>query len=86
MFNEGISATGDILDLGVVDEIVEKSGAWFSYKGTRLGQGRENTKVFLRDNPELMEEIRSAILAKRSHVQPPPKTAKPATPADDDDE
>jgi len=87
MFNEGISATGDILDLAVVDEIVEKSGAWFSYKGTRLGQGRENTKVFLRDNPELMEEIRAAILAKRSHAQTPPtKGAKPATPVDDDEE
>ena len=87
MFNEGISATGDVLDLAVADEIVEKSGAWFSYKGTRLGQGRENTKVFLRDNPELMEEIRAAILAKRSHVPPSPaKGAKPAAPPEDDEE
>jgi recombination protein RecA len=65
MFNEGISVSGDLLDLAVIDEIVEKSGAWFSYKGTRLGQGRENSKAFIRDNPELAAELRQAVLAKR---------------------
>jgi recombination protein RecA len=62
MFNEGISTTGDILDLGVAERIVEKSGAWFSYGETRLGQGRENSKRFLAENPKLIEEIRVKIL------------------------
>ena len=71
MFNEGISVAGDLLDLAVTEEIVEKSGAWFSYKGTRLGQGRENSKTFLRDNAELSDEIRQAILAKRNLAAAP---------------
>ena len=65
MFDEGISTTGDILDLGVAEKVVDKSGAWFSYAGTRLGQGRENSKRFLKDNMELVEEIRLKILEKR---------------------
>ncbi len=65
MFNEGISVSGDLLDLAVAEEIIEKSGAWFSYKGTRLGQGRENSKTFIRDNAELAAELRQAVLAKR---------------------
>src|SRR5690606_18509449 len=70
MFNEGISASGDLLDLAVADDIVNKSGAWFSYKDIRLGQGRENAKAFLRDNPELSQEIRQAILEKRNLAAP----------------
>jgi recombination protein RecA len=65
MFNEGISVAGDLLDLAVADEIIDKSGAWFSYKGTRLGQGRENAKVFIRENAELAAELRQAVLVKR---------------------
>jgi len=65
MFNEGISAEGDLMDLAIKDEIIDKSGAWFSYKKVRLGQGRENVKQFLRDNPDLLEEIKAAVLAKR---------------------
>ncbi len=65
MFTEGISVTGDLIDLAVAENIVEKSGAWFSYKGTRLGQGRENSKQFLKDNPELFAEVRKAVLAKK---------------------
>lgn len=87
MFNEGISATGDVLDLAVADSIVDKSGAWFSYKNTRLGQGRENTKLFLRDNPELMDEIRAAVLTKRMQAPvPSSKPVKAAAATDDDDE
>ena len=52
MFGEGISKVGELIDLGVKAGIVEKSGAWFSYDSQRLGQGRENAKTFLRDNPE----------------------------------
>ncbi|CDI49387.1 recombinase A [Clostridium tetani 12124569] len=57
MYNEGISRTGDVLDLGVKEEIVQKSGSWFSYNDVRLGQGRENAKQFLKDSPELLYEI-----------------------------
>jgi len=65
MFDEGISASGDLLDLAVEDKVVEKSGAWFSFNQTRLGQGRENSKKFLRENPDLFEEIRRKVLAGR---------------------
>ena len=61
MYGEGISKTGEILDLGVEYEIIEKSGSWFSYGGTKLGQGRDSIKVILKDNPELMEELEGKI-------------------------
>jgi recombination protein RecA len=57
MFNEGVSKIGEIIDMGVEKNIVEKSGAWFSYDGTRIGQGRENVKLFLRDHAEMASEI-----------------------------
>ncbi|KGB27226.1 recombinase RecA [Candidatus Liberibacter solanacearum] len=57
MYGEGISRVGELIDLGVKASIVDKSGAWFSYKGQRLGQGRENAKVFLRDNVEVASDI-----------------------------
>jgi len=57
MYGEGISKTGDLLDLAVDKRIVEKSGAWFAYSGERLGQGRENVKQFLKDNPEIFRSI-----------------------------
>ncbi len=65
MFNEGISATGDLIDMAVEDKICEKSGAWYSYGELRLGQGRERAKEFLAENEELFEEIREKILDKR---------------------
>ena len=61
MYGEGISKMGELLDLGVAAGIVDKSGAWISYKGQRIGQGRENAKTFLRENTELAVEIESAI-------------------------
>jgi len=61
MYGEGISKTGEIIDLGVEYEIIEKSGSWFSYGGTKLGQGRDAVKVILKDNPELMEELEGKI-------------------------
>lgn len=70
MFNSGISTEGDLLDLAAADGLVDKTGAWFSYGQLRLGQGRENSKQFLHDNPDLAEEIRRAILAKRSGALP----------------
>lgn len=57
MYGEGISREGSILDIGAEIDVVEKSGAWYSYKGERLGQGRENAKQFLRENPEIAEDI-----------------------------
>ncbi len=63
MYGEGISKTGELIDLGVKAGIVEKSGAWFSYDSQRLGQGRENAKGFLRDNPEIANQIEKAIRA-----------------------
>ncbi len=64
MFNEGISASGDLLDLAVEDKIVDKSGAWYSYGEIRLGQGRENSKQFLRDNTDLFDEIHDKVLVE----------------------
>ena len=61
MFNEGISHTGLLVDLGVETDIVQKSGAWFSYGDTRLGQGRENAKQFLKDNPEICAEVETRV-------------------------
>ncbi|MHC5024228.1 MAG: recombinase RecA, partial [Planctomycetota bacterium] len=68
MFDEGISVTGDLLDLAVADEVVLKSGAWFSYGDVRLGQGRENSKRFLAENVDLFGEIRAAVMEKRGLV------------------
>ena len=61
MYGEGISREGDLLDLGVEHKIVEKSGTWFSYGGERLGQGRENAKTFLKDNPETYKTIEERV-------------------------
>tara|TARA_A100001388_G_scaffold276457_1_gene264253 strand:+ start:1680 stop:2681 length:1002 start_codon:yes stop_codon:yes gene_type:complete len=61
MYGEGISKTGEILDLGVDLEIIEKSGSWFSYGGSKLGQGRDSVKSILKDNPELSEELEQKI-------------------------
>jgi recombination protein RecA len=87
MFNEGISKIGEILDLGVEKNVVEKSGAWYTYKGERIGQGREQSKTFLRGNPAISKEIEdrvceAAIVARKAaaagKTAPPAKTAQPA--------
>jgi recombination protein RecA len=61
MYGEGVSKTGELIDLGVKAGVVEKSGAWFSYNSQRLGQGRENAKQFLRDNPDVANEIETLL-------------------------
>ena len=61
MYGKGISKTGEIIDLGVENNIIEKSGSWFSYKGTKLGQGKESVKNLLTDNPELMLELEDQV-------------------------
>lgn len=68
MYGEGISKTGELIDLGIKAGLVEKAGAWFSYKGEKLGQGRENAKIFLRDHPEVAEEIENKIRADAGHL------------------
>ena len=81
MYGEGISKIGDIIDLGVQADIIDKSGAWYSYKDEKIGQGRENTKQFLKDNPELLNEIESRIRSNSDTVEelmidPPPSTTE----------
>ena len=66
MYNEGISKEGNIIDVGVKEEIVQKSGAWFSYGDIRLGQGRENAKSYLKENPEVALEIENKIREKHN--------------------
>jgi recombination protein RecA len=63
MYGEGISKTGELIDLGVTAGVVEKSGSWYSHAGERIGQGRENAKTFLKANPDLANTIEAAIRA-----------------------
>ena len=77
MYGEGISKIGEIIDLGVQADIIDKSGAWYSYKDEKIGQGRENTKQFLKDNPDMLDEIESRIRSNSDTVEelmidPPP--------------
>jgi recombination protein RecA len=81
MYGEGISREGDLLDLAVVQRAVEKSGAWFSYKGERLGQGRENAKQALKDHPEVLRKIEKDVKVKLGlpvREEPEPQNVKAA--------
>lgn len=69
LYGEGISQTGDLLDSGVETGIVDKSGAWYSYEGERIGQGRQNVKRFLEENPDMVQEIRSKVREKLGLVE-----------------
>ena len=80
MYGEGISKLGELVDLGVKAGVVEKSGAWFSYKGEKIGQGRENSKIFLKDNPTIANEIESAVRNQSEDI------ADQALEANDDEE
>jgi recombination protein RecA len=90
IYGEGISKEGDLLDLGVAQNLVEKSGSWFSYKGERIGQGRENARQFLKDNPDIRQsldtELRKALgltkpeAAPAAAPEPPAPAAKAAAP------
>jgi recombination protein RecA len=86
LYGEGISREGDLLDMGVANNIIEKSGSWYSYKGERIGQGRENARQFLKENAETREtidrELRAALglnakaaAAATAEVEPPIKPA-----------
>jgi recombination protein RecA len=79
MFDEGISRLGELVDLGTEKGMIEKSGAWYSYRGERIGQGRENVKQFLRENPVIAKQINEEVLssyglAKLSTDKPTEKT------------
>jgi len=71
LYGEGISREGDILDLAVEKNIIEKSGAWFSYGKERIGQGRENSRIFLREHPEITGEVKAKLLEELGFVPPP---------------
>ncbi len=79
MYGKGISKSGELIDLGAKADIVEKSGAWYAYKGEKIGQGRENAKIYLEQNPKIAEEIESAIrtkaglISKKIEGNPAPK-------------
>ncbi len=81
MYGEGISKIGEIIDLGVQADIIDKSGAWYSYKDEKIGQGRENTKQFLKDNPDMLDEIEVRIRSNSDTVEelmidPPPSSTE----------
>lgn len=87
MYAEGISKAGDLLDIGVENEVVDKSGAWYSFDKERIGQGRENAKTFLKENPDvsvrILEKVRDALglahkAAQEGEVSPPKQAEKPA--------
>jgi recombination protein RecA len=89
MYGEGISKMGELIDLGVTAEIVEKSGSWFSYDSQRIGQGRENVKKFLKENPDMAEEIERKIrenagLVAGEMITPPESNDDEADEAEDD--
>ncbi|MCH2139805.1 MAG: recombinase RecA [Phycisphaerales bacterium] len=86
MFNEGISITGDLVDLAVADGHIKKSGAWFSYGEMRLGQGRENAKAFIRENTELFQEIRQKVMVTRGMIEDPAKASETSSETSSDTE
>jgi recombination protein RecA len=81
MYGEGISREGDLLDLAVNNRVVEKSGAWFSYKGERLGQGRENSKQLLKENQEILKRIENEVKLKLGLRVSETATAPPDAPS-----
>ncbi|MEM8771571.1 MAG: recombinase RecA [Pseudomonadota bacterium] len=85
MYGEGVSKMGEILDLGVKAEVVEKAGSWFSYNSERIGQGRENAKQFLKDNPDMAEEIERKIRENAGLVAEEMLVGEQAGDDDDDD-
>jgi recombination protein RecA len=78
IYGEGISKEGDLIDLGVAQNVVEKSGSWFSYKGERIGQGRENARQFLKDNPDIRQAIDTELRKALGLTKPDPVAAAAA--------
>jgi recombination protein RecA len=86
MFDSGISYEGDLLDLACDNEIISKQGSWYSYGETRLGQGRENAKQFLLENPDLTDEVKQGVLEKLVPAEQPPAAEKDQADAEGEDE
>jgi len=84
MFGQGISRTGDVLDIAVDDNIVVKSGAWFSYNGEKIGQGRENVKLYLDSNPEVFKEIEAKV--RETHAKKASDVSSEEPVLEEDDE
>jgi recombination protein RecA len=82
IYGEGISRLGEIIDIAVKHEILEKSGSWFAYKGEKIGQGKENTKVYLKENPKVAEELENAVREKLGVAKHAKKAAKEKADAD----
>src|SRR5579885_959183 len=80
IYGEGISKEGDLIDLGVAQNIVEKSGSWFSYKGERIGQGRENARQFLKDNQDIRASIDTELRKALGLIKEPPAAPAPEAP------
>ena len=78
MYGQGISREGEILDIAVKLDIIEKSGSWFSYNGQKIGQGRDNVREFLRANPELGEEIAQKVMENAGKLMENQRLKKPA--------
>lgn len=85
IYGEGISKTGELIDLGVKSEVVDKSGSWYSYKGERIGQGREKARQFLKDNPEIANQIEEEVRHKAGLLSEEMLTAELDRPQEDDD-
>jgi recombination protein RecA len=81
IYGEGISREGDLIDLGVAQNIVEKSGSWYSYKGERIGQGRENARQFLKDNPDIRQAIDTELRKALGLIRKEPEAVAPPVPA-----
>ena len=79
---EGISREGDLIDLGVGQNLIEKSGSWYSYKGDRIGQGRENARQFLKDNPDVRRELDLELRKTLGLLRPEPAAAPPPAPVE----
>jgi recombination protein RecA len=84
LYGQGISRQGEIIDLGVDAKIVEKSGAWYSYNGEKIGQGKDNAREYLRENPDIAEEIENKVRAALGVVPTNPNVTKAAATADAD--
>jgi recombination protein RecA len=86
MYGEGVSKMGELVDLGVKAGVVEKSGAWFSYDSQRIGQGRENAKTFLKQNPDMASRIEAAIRQNAGLIAEKILVGEEGTDKDDDDD
>jgi recombination protein RecA len=81
IYGEGISKEGDLIDLGVAQNVIEKSGSWISYKGERIGQGRENARQFLKDNPDIRQAIDTELRKVLGLTKPEPVAAAAEAPS-----